>query len=203
MFAPRMKRAEESPPAPERAQATTDCEIITMVKTLNRAIAAISQDTARIQRAHDQLRTENMARDKALENLSAMVKEYSSSPATMRPHTVIQSDVLDEEGNLRATDIGITWEGNEMYLPSRRPGSWTGPTTTSRNGAGDVDTISTDTRARPGEYVHNGNSSGRGDPTTPPSTRDTSGVSTGGPHAKFQQQFTKLAGVVSPFPGGH
>ena len=34
LFAPRMKRAEEPPPAPERAQATTDCEIITMVKTL-------------------------------------------------------------------------------------------------------------------------------------------------------------------------
>ena len=116
LFAPRMKRAEEPPPAPERTQATTDCEIITMVKTLNGAIAAVSQDTARIQRAYDQLRAENMARDKALANLSAMVKEYSSSPATMRPHPVIQSDVLDEEGNLRAADIGITWEGNETFL---------------------------------------------------------------------------------------
>ena len=34
----------------------------------------------------------------------------------MRPHPVIQSDVLDEDGNLRATDIGITWEGNETFL---------------------------------------------------------------------------------------
>ena len=83
MFDPRTKRAEESPPAPERVQATTDCEIITMVKTLNGAIAAVSQDTARIQRAYDQLRAENMPRDKALANLSAMVKEYGSSPATM------------------------------------------------------------------------------------------------------------------------
>ena len=57
-----------------------------------------------------------MARDKALANLSAMVKEYGSSPATMRPHPVIQSDVLDEEGNLRAADIGITWEGNETIF---------------------------------------------------------------------------------------
>ena len=116
MFAPRMKRADESPPAPERAQATTDCEIITMVKTLNATIAAVFEDTARMQRAYDQLRAENMARDKALANLSAMVKEYGSSPATMRPHPVIQSDVLDEEGNLHAADIGITWEGNETFL---------------------------------------------------------------------------------------
>ena len=35
---------------------------------------------------------------------------------TMRPHWVIQSDVLDEEGNLRPADIGITWEDNETFL---------------------------------------------------------------------------------------
>ena len=34
----------------------------------------------------------------------------------MRPHPVIQTDVLDEEGNLRAADIGITWEDNETFL---------------------------------------------------------------------------------------
>ena len=45
-----------------------------------------------------------------------MVKEYGSSPVTMRPHPVIQSDVLDEEVNLRAADIGITWEDNETFL---------------------------------------------------------------------------------------
>ena len=50
LFAPLMKRAEESPPVPERAQETTDSEIINM---------------ARIQRAYDQLRVENMARDRA------------------------------------------------------------------------------------------------------------------------------------------
>ena len=83
---------------------------------------------------------------------------------------------------------------------------------TSSNGTGDVDTISTDTRARPGEYVHNGtttdavntiNSSGRRDPATPPSIRDMSGVSTSGPHPTFQQQVPELAGVVQAFPGGH
>ena len=103
-------------PTPTRAQATTDCEIINMVKTLNGAIAAVSQDTARIQRAYDQLRAENMGRDKALANLSEMVKEYGSSPVNMRPHPVIQADVLDEEGNLHAADIGITWENNEIFL---------------------------------------------------------------------------------------
>ena len=54
-FTSRIQKAKESPPTPARVQATTDCEIINMVKTLNRAIAAVSQDTARIQRAYDQL----------------------------------------------------------------------------------------------------------------------------------------------------
>ena len=87
-----------------------------MVKTLNGAIATVSQDTARIQRAYDKLRAENIARDRALTNLSEIVKEYGSSPGNRRPHPVIQADVLDEEGNLRAADIGIIWENNETFL---------------------------------------------------------------------------------------
>ena len=108
MFAPRVVRVEDPPPAPEIVQPSTDCDIINMVKTLNRAIAAVSQDTVGIRRAYDRLRAENIARDKALADLSAVVREYSSSPATMRPHPVIQSDVMDEDGNLGAADIGIT-----------------------------------------------------------------------------------------------
>ena len=88
-------------------------KIINMAKTLNGAIAAVSQYTARTQRAYDQLRAENIARDRALTDLSEIVKEYGSSP-------VIQADVLDEEGNLHATDIGITWENNETFLQGVR-----------------------------------------------------------------------------------
>ena len=106
----------EPPSSPARVQATTDCEIINMVKTLNGAVSAVSQDTARIPRAYQQLCTENVARDKALAALTAMVREYSSSPATARPHPAIQADVLDGDGNLRAADIGITWDGNETFL---------------------------------------------------------------------------------------
>ena len=34
----------------------------------------------------------------------------------MRPQPALQADVIDEEGNLRAVDIGITWENNETFL---------------------------------------------------------------------------------------
>ena len=39
-------------------------------------------------------------------DLSEIVKEYGSPQVHMRPHPVIQADVLDGEGNLRAADIG-------------------------------------------------------------------------------------------------
>ena len=121
LFPPKVRDFVETPPSPAKVQATTDCDIVNMVKTLNGAIAAVSQDTARVQRAYQQLCTENMARDKALADLTAMVKAYSSlpdatrpygsSPTATRPHPTIQADVLDGDGNLRAADIGITWEG--------------------------------------------------------------------------------------------
>ena len=117
LFVPRLERREEEPPpVPKTVQAASDCEIIDMVKTLNGAIASTSQDTDRIRRAYDQLRADNIEWDKALADLSAMVKEYGSPPATMRPHPVIRTEVLDEDGNLRAADIGVTWAGNETFL---------------------------------------------------------------------------------------
>ena len=121
-----IREPEELVTQPSRAQETIDCDIVNMVKTLNGAIAAVSQDTARIQRVYQELCIENTARDKALADLTAMVREYGSSPEAMRPygrsqgttqpHPTIQADVMDGEGNLRAADIGITWEGNETFL---------------------------------------------------------------------------------------
>ena len=34
----------------------------------------------------------------------------------MTPHPIIQQNLIDNEGNLRAADIGITWEGSETFL---------------------------------------------------------------------------------------
>ena len=126
LFLARDREPEELVTPPRRAQEPIDCDIVNMVKTLNGAIAAVSQDTARIQRAYQQLCAENVTRDKALADLTAMVREYGSSPeatrpygrspGTTRPHPTMQADVMDREGNLRATDNGITWEGNETFL---------------------------------------------------------------------------------------
>ena len=133
-FAPRGQSVEQMPATPATVQADTKCEyldIVNMIKTLNGAIAAISRDTASIQRAYEQLRSENVARDKALTDLSEIVREYGITPTHGRPQPGLREDVMDRDGNLRGADIGITWEDNETFLhgvrvvgpdPSRRPG---------------------------------------------------------------------------------
>ena len=84
-FAPRGQSVEQMPATPAAAQATTDCEIVNIIKTLNGAIAAISRDTANIHKAYEQLRVENVARDKALTDLSEIVREYGLAPTHRRP----------------------------------------------------------------------------------------------------------------------
>ena len=123
MFPPKKQETVVAPPSPRRVLEVPDCgvtSVASMVKTLNDAIAAVSQDTAQIQRAYQQLHRDNLARDKAMADLTAMVKEYGSSPAATRsygsPTPKMQTDVLDGDGNLRAADIGITWADNETFL---------------------------------------------------------------------------------------
>ena len=123
LFPPKTRESVATPPSPKRVPEVPGCGVggvTSMVKTLNDAIAAVSQDTAQIQQAYQQLRKDNLARDKALSDLTAMVKEYGASPAATRPYgpptPKMQTDVLDEDGNLRAADIGITWADNETFL---------------------------------------------------------------------------------------
>ena len=67
LFPPKTRESVRTPPSPNRVLGVPDCGIVSvtsMVKTLNYAIAAVSQDTEQIQRAYQQLRRDNLARDK-------------------------------------------------------------------------------------------------------------------------------------------
>ena len=84
LFHQKTQESVMTPPTPNRVLEVPDCAIVgvtSMVKTLNDVIAAVSRDTAQIQQAYQQLRRDNLARDKAMADLTAMVKEYGSSPA--------------------------------------------------------------------------------------------------------------------------
>ena len=171
LFPARAREPEELVTPPRRTQEAIDCDIVNMVKTLNGAIVTVSQDTARIQRAYQQLCAENMTRDKALADLTAMVREYGSSPEVTRPctrpHPTIQADVMDREGNLRAADIGITWEDNETFLHGVKV---VGPQFSRPVGQGPI--ISTP--YPPGDEEDRRNSSTTAQPPTP-ATPDTDG----------------------------
>ena len=118
LFAPKRPETKVIP--------SSGCEITGMVRTLNSFIATVSQDTVRIHQAYQQLCADNIVQDKAIADLTAMVREYGTPPATTqpygpatptgRPRPLIQADVLDADRNLRAEDIGITWEDNETFL---------------------------------------------------------------------------------------
>ena len=165
-----------TPATPATAQTATGCmneDIVNMIKTLNGAIAALSRDTACIQKAYEQLRSENVARDRALTDLSEIVREYGLSPTNRRPQPVLREDVVDRDGNLRGADIGITWDDNETFLhgvrvvrpdsslqPRMRPAVSTPHQPMRRfpidrpptNTTGDVDTVSANRRTRPGPW---------------------------------------------------
>ena len=64
-------------------------------------------------------------RDEAITNLTRLVKETVDRPAphrlhrdTAAPHSMVPPDLIDADGNLRAADIGVTWQGSETFLHS-------------------------------------------------------------------------------------
>ena len=69
LFPPKKRETVLTPPSPRRVLEVSDCgvtSVTSMVKTLNDAIAAVSQDTPQIQGAYHQLRRDNLARDTKL-----------------------------------------------------------------------------------------------------------------------------------------
>ena len=58
-----------------------------------------------------------------ISDLTGLVKRSLDPPSgrpprsdASRPHPIILQDLMDGDGNLRATDIGITWAGSDAFL---------------------------------------------------------------------------------------
>ena len=89
-------------------------DVLDMVQRLNTKLGLITLD-------NDSL--DNQARDRAIGDLTGLVERGLDRPAVQRPrpdasskHPIVQQDLIDNEGNLRAADIGITWEGSDTFL---------------------------------------------------------------------------------------
>ena len=94
-----------------------------MDRKLNSEISSITLDNDKIRTVCEKLLYDNRDRDRAVCYLTGLVKrslDPSSGrlpqPDAFQPHPIIRPDLIDNNGNLRATDIGITWAGSDTFL---------------------------------------------------------------------------------------
>ena len=98
--------------------------VLEMVKTVRDRLAALVLDNTNIRAACDDLRRQCHSQGVAFGDLSRLVKqsredqEETSAYAQeeTRPHPRIRPELLDGGGNLRAQDIGITWQDGDTFL---------------------------------------------------------------------------------------
>ena len=97
--------------------------VLDMVQKINSRLGDMTMDTERIRSVCDGLLRDYRDRDAAIGNLTRLVKETLDRPAShqphmdaVTPHPIVRPDLIDDEGNLRAADIGIPWQGSDTFL---------------------------------------------------------------------------------------
>ena len=126
-FRPVMDRPESpplSPPASPTSQGEADYGLVLdMVESLRDKLSALNLDKNNIKAACDALLQQCGDQCVAFGDLTRLVKESLDGRAPQQPqmeavtpHPIIRSDLIDDRGNLRAADIGITWQGGDTFL---------------------------------------------------------------------------------------
>ena len=98
--------------------------VLEMVKTVRDRLTALVLDNTNIRAACDDLRRQCHSQGVAFGDLSRLVKQSqeeqeeprADSWEETRPHPRIRPELLDGGGNLRARDIGITWQDGDTFL---------------------------------------------------------------------------------------
>ena len=98
--------------------------VLEMVKTVRDRLTALVLDNTNIRAACDDLRRQCHSQGVAFGDLSRLVKQTREDQEETRaytheetgPHPHIQPELLDARGNLRARDIGITWQDGDTFL---------------------------------------------------------------------------------------
>ena len=120
------RASRDSTPGPddreeERRDFTT---VLQMVKTVRDQITALVLDNSNIRAACDDLRRQCHSQGVAFGDLSRLVNQTREDQEETRaysrgqagPHPCIRQELLDAGGNLRAQDIGISWQDGETFL---------------------------------------------------------------------------------------
>ena len=98
--------------------------VLEMVKTVRDRLTALVLDNTNIRAACDDLRRQCHSQGVAFGDLSRLVKQSREDQEETRvythegtgPHPRIRPELLDGGGNLRAQDIGITWQDGDTFL---------------------------------------------------------------------------------------
>ena len=121
---PRASRAN-TPDPDDREEGHQQFEkVLQLVKSVRDQIKALVLDNTNIRAACDDLRRQCHSQGVAFGDLSRLVNRtredqeesgtYSRGQSGPHPH--IRQELLDAEGNLRAQDIGISWQDGETFL---------------------------------------------------------------------------------------
>ena len=127
---PRVSRSN-TPDPEDTIQGETDYAVVLeMVKNLRDKLAALNLDNTNIRAACDALRRQCHSQGVAFGDLSRLVRQAledrqcqqdqeETRPYTQeetRPYPLIRPELIDGGGNLRAEDIGITWQDGDTFL---------------------------------------------------------------------------------------
>ena len=119
---PRVSRTNS--PDQEEGEAKDFTAVLEMVKTVQDRLAALVLDNTNIRAACDDLRRQCHSQGVAFGDLSRLVRQSREDQEESRadtweetrPHPRIRPELLDGGGNLRARDIGISWQDGETFL---------------------------------------------------------------------------------------
>ena len=97
--------------------------VLDLVNNLRDKLAALNLDNANIRADCDALRRQCHSQGVAFGDLSQLVKQslegrqyQQAQEEIRRPQPVIRPELIDGGGNLRAEDIGITWQDGDTFL---------------------------------------------------------------------------------------
>ena len=122
---PRMSRSNTPEPEDDREEEPRDyTAVLEMVRTVRDRLTALVLDNTNIRAACDDLRRQCHSQGVAFGDLSRLVRQTREDQEETRAYTHeetgqhprIRPELLDAGGNLRARDIGITWQDGDTFL---------------------------------------------------------------------------------------
>ena len=124
IIGPNSPQASPLPDPEDSIQGEADyATVLVLVNNLRDKLAALNLDNDNIRAACDALRQQCHSQGVAFGDLSQLVRqslegrhEQQTQEEPRRPHPIIRPELIDGGGNLRAEDIGITWQDGDTFL---------------------------------------------------------------------------------------